>query len=161
MNENVNLCEILKSCPKWTKFYSYIHGEVEFVEVTNLRSPIHIMTFPKDGNSISTFLTKEGYISEHYSNQSCILVPSLEQPDWSKWKCPKPKFNPKTLKPFDRILVRDYKGTSWVCGLFSCFMHEKIMTTVGWNYGIPYNDKTKHLIGTTDEAPIYYRYWEN
>ena len=25
---------------------------------------------------------------------------------------------------------------------------------------IPYNDDTKHLVGTTDEAPEYYKYWE-
>ena len=26
---------------------------------------------------------------------------------------------------------------------------------------IPYNDETKHLLGTSDEAPEYYRYWED
>lgn len=26
---------------------------------------------------------------------------------------------------------------------------------------IPYNDDTKHLVGTTDEAPEFYRYWED
>ena len=26
---------------------------------------------------------------------------------------------------------------------------------------VPYNDDTKHLVGTTDEAPEYYRYWED
>ena len=26
---------------------------------------------------------------------------------------------------------------------------------------IPYNDETKHLVGTTDEAHEYYRYWED
>ena len=29
------------------------------------------------------------------------------------------------------------------------------------NVVIPYNDETKHLVGTTDEAPEYYRYWEH
>ena len=27
-----------------------------------------------------------------------------------------------------------------------------------YNHCIPYNDDTKHLVGTTDEAPEYYRY---
>ena len=27
-------------------------------------------------------------------------------------------------------------------------------------YCIPYNNDTKHLVGTTDEVPEYYRYWE-
>ena len=26
---------------------------------------------------------------------------------------------------------------------------------------IPYNDDTKHLISTTDEAPEFYKYWED
>ena len=26
---------------------------------------------------------------------------------------------------------------------------------------VPYNEDTKHLVGTTDEAPEYYRYWED
>lgn len=25
----------------------------------------------------------------------------------------------------------------------------------------PYNDDTKHLVGTTDETSDYYRYWED
>ena len=29
------------------------------------------------------------------------------------------------------------------------------------NVVIPYNDETKHLVGTTDEAPEFYRYWED
>ena len=30
MNENLNLVEILKDCPKGTKLYSTMYGEVEF-----------------------------------------------------------------------------------------------------------------------------------
>ena len=26
---------------------------------------------------------------------------------------------------------------------------------------IPYNDDTKHLVGTRKEAPEYYKYWED
>ena len=32
MNENLNLVEIMKDCPKGTKFYSTVYGEVEFEE---------------------------------------------------------------------------------------------------------------------------------
>ena len=31
----------------------------------------------------------------------------------------------------------------------------------GYLYCIPYNNDTKRLVGTTDEAPEYYRYWED
>ena len=30
-----------------------------------------------------------------------------------------------------------------------------------YKYCVPYNDDTKHLVGTTEEAPEYYRYWED
>ena len=33
MNENLNLVEILEGCPKGTKFYSSVFGEVELVEI--------------------------------------------------------------------------------------------------------------------------------
>ena len=36
MNENIDLTKILKNCPKGTKLYSTIFGEVKFVECNNL-----------------------------------------------------------------------------------------------------------------------------
>ena len=72
------------------------------------------------------------------------------------------KFDPKTLKPFDKVLVRDNINNPWVCDHFSYINHANIcITTARCKYCIPYNDDTKHLIGTTDEAPEYYRYWED
>ena len=74
------------------------------------------------------------------------------------------RFNPKTLKPFDKVLGRDYYGSRWKCGLFSHIMDESIFPYVcignSFIYCIPYNDDTKHLAGTDEEAPEYYRYWE-
>ena len=32
MNENINLCEILRDCPKGTKFYSYIFGDETYFQ---------------------------------------------------------------------------------------------------------------------------------
>ena len=74
------------------------------------------------------------------------------------------KFDPKTLKPYDRVIVRNNNG-EWKCAIFS---HIKDYDSdyrydcchMIYRYCIPYNDETKHLIGTTDEAPEYYRYWE-
>ena len=75
------------------------------------------------------------------------------------------KFDPKTLQPFDKVLVRDNNDNKWECSLFSRIIkHEsfpfKCVCSV-FRYCIPYNDDTKHLIGTTGEAPEFYRYWEN
>ena len=70
------------------------------------------------------------------------------------------KFDPKTLKPFDKVI---FKGHGmWFCGLFS-HIHNSY-ACVGETYYkcvIPYNDDTKHLLGTKDEAPDFYKYWED
>ena len=74
------------------------------------------------------------------------------------------KFDPKTLKPFDRVIVRNHNG-EWECAIFSHikdygnrYMYDCCYMI--YRYCIPYNDETKHLVGTTEEAPEYYRYWE-
>ena len=75
------------------------------------------------------------------------------------------KFDPKTLKPFDRVLIRDFSSL-WKADLFSHYDPRKEYYPSrcvgnGCVYCIPYNDDTKHLIGTTNEAPEFYRYWED
>ena len=38
----------------------------------------------------------------------------------------------------------------------------KLIGVVSNSYAfcVPYNDETKYLVGTSDEAPEYYRYWD-
>lgn len=74
------------------------------------------------------------------------------------------KFDPKTLKPFDKVLVYDNDG-KWRCNLFSHIRDNSIFPyaaiDVNYSHCIPYNEDTKHLLGTIEEAPEYYRYWED
>ena len=161
MNENLNLVEILKDCPKGTKLYSPIFGEVELDKIDiHSDTPIRVLCkYGKDGFS------KDGRICPAY-NGECVLFPSKEQRDWSKFKVKsnKPKFDPKTLHPFDKVLARDMVNGQWRCTLYS---HERkdiykyVTTDYTYKYCIPYNDDTKHLVGTTEEAPEFYRYWED
>ena len=76
-----------------------------------------------------------------------------------------PKFDPKILKPFDKVLVRDKSYYNWMCELFSYIKTESEFKywciSNGYKYCIPYNDDTKHLVGTNREAPEFYRYWED
>ena len=160
MNEKLNLVEILKDCPQGTKLYSTNFGVVKFDEIgNNPNYPIvvsHIGGFEK--------FTKDGRLY-CICDGECVLFPSKDQRDWSKFKPKQPKFDPKTLKPFDRVLVRNYDEHCWECKLYS---HEKkedskykyVTTNYDFKYCIPYNDDTKHLVGTKEEAPEYYRYWE-
>ena len=168
MNENINLCEILKDCPKGTKFFSYIHGQVEFSGIDlSVSHPIIVTAETKRCTLLDKTFSKEGYYDNDY-NGICTLVPSLEQPDWSKWKCPKPKFDPKTLKPFDKVLARIGGGDAycWFADFVSvpALEGDTIVCVIGdrdVSMVIPYNEETKHLVGTSDEAPEYYKYWEN
>ena len=162
MNENLNLVEILKDCPSGTKLYSTIFGEVEFEYIENDSShPIIVKT---SYGCIYGF-TKSGELHVIYDGE-CTLFPSREQRDWSKFKFKKPKFDPKTLKPFDKVLVRDSGAYSWICAFYS---HTKeggslfrfITDNSAYEFCIPYNDDTKHLVGTNKEAPEFYRYWED
>lgn len=78
----------------------------------------------------------------------------------------KDKFDPKKLRPFDRVLVRDHDTDDWRCNFFSHEIEHDIYKYVTiihgcYRYCIPYNDETKHLVGTREEAPEYYRYWED
>ena len=155
MNENLNLVEILKGCPKGTKLYSTVYGEVEF-DCINKREEYPVRYVNSEGLELS--VTVQGLLFSHFDGE-CTLFPSKEQRDWSQFKPKKPKFDPKTLCPFEKVLV--YFNGIWNCDLFSYIKADFCVCVSGSiDYCIPYNDDTKHLVGTTDEAPEFYRYWE-
>ena len=169
MDENIDLTKILKDCPKGWKLYSSVYGDVSFQGITDLVYPIQV----SNKRAGVVLLSEKGRFLIGVGE--CILFPSKDQRDWSKFTAPwykKDKFNPKTLQPFDKVLVKRYAGV-WVANLFSHYgkiIHpdnhntylEFITISNGtYRHCIPYNDDTKHLLGTTDEAPEYYRYWED
>ena len=166
MNENLNLVEILKDCPKGTTLYSPVYEYVELVSVSLVecaKYPIEI----KDRYGVSDGITKDGRIYEEFHGE-CMLFPSKEQRDWSKFnvKSNKPKFDPKTLKPFDRVLVRDGNLGNWKNLFFSYIIEREtcypyLCINNQYKYCIPYNEDTMHLVGTAEEAPEFYRYWED
>ena len=72
-----------------------------------------------------------------------------------------PKFAPKTLQPFDKVLGRNQKSQKWKCQLFSNIRkntsYPYVCLGYYFRYCIPYNNDTKHLVSTTEEAPKFYR----
>ena len=169
MNENLNLVEILEGCPKGTKFNSSVFGEVRFEGIdTSDEYPIKLQAYNKYTRSLECcYYTKEGSPTCAYDGE-CTLFPSKDQRDWSKferfWDKPKvERFDPKTLKPFDKVLVRD-EDNHWTAALFS-HIAEGVTGRVccfafRWEQCIPYNEETKHLIGTTDDCSDFYKWWE-
>ena len=173
MNENLDLTKILKGCPKGTKFYSSVYGELKyssmyvnssaseiFFEDNGQRyaiedSPV-IISYRRGGNLFPT-------------KGECTLFPSKDQRDWSKfvrfWDKPKiKKFDVHTLQPFDKVLVRDGISSEWTCTLFSHIINNlpfPVYCSGGYfRYCIPYNEDTKHLVGTKENCPEYYKWWE-
>lgn len=165
MNENIDLTKILEGCPKGTEFYHIVYGTVLFKSIVlNSEYPIRFIVDKNLENSV----TKSGILLSDYKGE-CVFFPSKEQRDWSKfvrfWDKPKKeRFDPKTFKPFDKVLgFYEVEGGSWECALFSHLTekeHSVICAGIIYNKCIPYNEDTKHLVGTNEDCPEYYKWWE-
>ena len=115
-----------------------------------------------------TYLAKDGRYLINREESECILFPSKDQRDWSKFTASwlkKERFNPNTLQPFDKVLARN-DMEDWSCMFFSHIIKDEETYPYACGYDwftqcIPYNDDTKHLLGTNKEAPEFYRYWED
>ena len=162
MNKNLNLVEILKDCPIGTKLYSTIHGEVEFEKSrTDGDYPIIFKYRDKNCSQHLDNVTKDGCFA-FYNYGECILFPSKDQRDWSKFNI-EPKFDITTLKPFDKVLVRVNNTTNWRCDLFSHIHNDYYKFYCAGNLYvqcIPYNDETKYLVGTKEMPPKKYITWK-
>lgn len=162
--QNINLCEILKHCPNGELFWSPLLGDVKLYDIDEEAKTIDVTT--KD---LATWeINADGTITiDDITSEVIMLYPSREQRDWTKVKYEKKKerFDPKTLSPFDRVLGRNHGSHRWACDLFSDIIDgdECMYHCIGsyYRYCIPYNDDTKHLLDTKEEAPLFYRYWED
>ena len=161
----LNLCEILKHCPQGETFWSPMLDGVKFSCIDEERQMIIVETI--EGH-FTWEINADGTISiDEVTSPEVMLYPSKEMRDWSKFTAPwlkKERFDPKTLKPFDKVLGGDY-GLKWGVDFFSHTCNDEYhpYRCVGniYKYCIPYNDDTKHLVGTKDEAPEFYKYWED
>ena len=167
MNENLDLTKILKGCPIGTEFYSSVFGKVLFMGIDKDNSIYPILVKVSFGTNALRQFTKQGKC--YVTGGECILFPDKNQRDWSKferfWDKQKEKFDPKTLKPFDKVLAKDGFSSKWTCSFFS-HMDNDVSFPVYCSGGyfkvcIPYNEETKHLVGTSYDCPEYYKWWED
>lgn len=168
MNENLNLCEILKGCPTGTKLWSPVWGNMTLIQINDVG--IYPIVLSADGfNNVSLHSDGRMY---GVKESECILFPSKEQRDWSKFKVPTEeskvsvkRFNPEEFKPFDKVLVRDFLNEDWMADFFEKIDENGVhynatCVTSHWVQCIPYNEETKHLLGTRDNCPEYYKWWK-
>ena len=171
MNENLNLCEILKDCPTGTKLWSPVWGNMTLIQINDVS--IYPIVLSDGFNNVS--LRSDGRMYGAKESE-CILFPSKEQRDWSKferfWDKTKTEestvemFDENTLKPFDKVLVRDFLSDNWMADFFEKIeenndAYYNVTCVIShWVQCIPYNEDTKHLLGTKEDCPEYYRWWK-
>lgn len=161
----VNVAEILKQVPKGTKLWSNIFGEVEFNYIESCfvsTYPIRVLDYYKR----EWAFTEYGYFHERNKNGECTLWPSEDHRAWDDEalrilgieKKPETQFN---LQPFDKALARDSCDEKWRADFFlqidGNMKYPYICFGCRWRYCIPYNDETKHLLGTNQEPPEKYK----
>ena len=171
MNENLDLTKILEGCPNGTKLYSTVLGDVIFMWV-NSEDKLYPIVLKAHNEctreSCIAYSTTDGRYRYDY-NGECTLFPSKDQRDWSKferfWDKPKTeRFDPKTFQPFDKVLGRDTNDNCWIALFFGHIgkgSHRAVCGYFSWTQCIPYNEETKHLVGTSDDCPEYYKWWKD
>lgn len=84
MNEELNLVDILKNVPVGTEFYCSVVGECKFLDISKDEDyPIHISCSQgKDSMDL------DEYGKEYRGKGECLLFPSKDQRDWSKFEIP-------------------------------------------------------------------------
>lgn len=143
----MNIAEILKDCPKGTKLYNPIFGELSLWYVLSCSLyPIYCKVIR--GGSIVSF-TEDG--KRNITDAEPTLFPSKDQRDWSKFVVSDQE-SKHQFKPFDKVLVRDSDEQEWVCNLFSHIDEEGLHCCVSswWVQCIPY-EGNEHLLGTTNK----------
>ena len=148
-------CEFAKSNGDYCKWVSIIKGKVEgsggilcyngyvgYVLDTNMEIERLMYDFPV--NCIDL-------IRKATQSEIAMLIEALEKfiSEHSNVEENGKEFK---LKPFDRVLCRDSETEKWCADFFSHSTEYEDYQCVGmtWKHCIPYNDRTAHLVGTTD-----------
>ena len=162
----------------WDKFCSYEDGDVLRTFIVEIRYPEH----DKMSNAESYLQGLiEGDLVEDEVGRWCVNVKEVpyiaiekEGRIWDPVKkelenieivaAKAEKFDINTLKPFDRVLVRDYDNQHWTGNFFLCITdtdNSKLCDCIfsTWYQCIPYEGNEK-LLFTTEKPDEYYITWE-
>ena len=167
--------DLVLQVPEWTQFKDgsvliTIKGSIfvlnriegykvyDYVALTNGLG--RTLSFGTDGRHYTEFGQIEGFATEEQKQQ---LIDALKKSTDPRAKeCLKRFFGIEEkeeykFEPFDKVLVRNSKKDVWFCNIFSHFSHDKLdfypfkCIDCGYKFCLPYNDQTKHLLGTTDD----------
>lgn len=151
--ETLDLIKILKNVPEGTRLYSPLFGNVTLVKVSDVKNDRSIKV--KTDYNTHHYFRSTGQV---YVKGECLLFPSKDNRDWNNFN--KEKFDFNTLNHFDKVIVRD-KHSVWNVDFFShtdknC-VYKYVCVGGEWHECMPYNDETKHWVGTYDEIPSKYK----
>ena len=141
----INIVEKLKDCPKGTKLYSPLFGEVEFVRIEIGSIIVKVLDNGIPYSNVT--FTAEGKLY-NIEQSECLLFPSKDNRDWNKFN-----LTVNTFKPFDKVLVRDYIDEKWILSIFGCYEDEVdtdfpyVCLNGRYRYCIPY-EGNEHLLNT-------------
>ena len=81
--------------------------------------------------------------------------------DQDDWELIPNKFDIATLKPFDKVLVRDGNKDKWNIDFFGYYRDDGTYQCMTFtkNQCIPY-EVNQHLLGTTNDCDDFYKTWE-
>ncbi len=144
----MNIAKILKDCPKGTKLYSPVYGDVYLLHVID--APYSIVVKPGNDNDYTVSFAPDGRLNANF-NGECVLFPSKENRDWSTFEEPKKEYD---FRPFDKVLVRDCDNNVWQVDFFayiSISNYKYQAMTGAWKQCIPF-EGNEHLLGTSNPA---------
>ena len=102
MNENLDLLVILKDAPKGTKLYSTIWGEMELIRAS------YCITCKSKCGIEWDFRYNGHLLGSSTEDGECVIFPSKEQRDWSKFKIDLPIDTPVMVRN-DSFVIREWK----------------------------------------------------
>lgn len=96
--------------------------------------------------------------------EACLIDIIKTHPDYKELELPKPHYDISNFHVGMPVLVRDNEGEEWRYTTFSHvtsrFYENKFAAgCTYWSQCIPFNDDTKHLLGTTEPCDEMYINW--
>ena len=144
----MNIAEILKYCPKGTKLYSTIFGEVTFDKIDiDEKYPIIVCKL----DCMKTSFTEEGHYTD-YPTSECVLFPSKDQRDWEEFRLPVKRGDVmmEVNGKYAFIANGKFEEHNWpiyICGVNGrgTFMTNDKEESFGWttNFYIPASEEAK------------------
>lgn len=107
-----------------------------------------------------------GYIDdEYYYEIGRNIATRLSIENQDEWKLIPDKFDVTTLKPFDKVLVRDHGKSCWDIAFYkrydktNKFYPHHTLGGIVYRQCIPY-EGNEHLLSKTDDCQDFYKTWE-